>query len=146
MAKTIVGELADLYVKYGGKRSDLKGTETTAEMIDAIEQIIETSGGSGETPIFVVNCTMGENSEITTEKTAAEIVTAATDNGKVIVLKVDNVDGNNKTTSFVYPYFVSVDNEGYHSEIYINTGEQTVTFIATATNGTDPFVYEPSQD
>lgn len=43
--KTIVGELKDLFVKFGGNADNLTGKETTAEMIDAIEQLIQTDGG-----------------------------------------------------------------------------------------------------
>ena len=83
MAKTIVGELMDLYVKYGGKRKDLKGTETTAEMIDAIEQIID---GGGSTNDFVVTYTADEGGTITADKTFEEI-TAAIEAGKNVSAK-----------------------------------------------------------
>lgn len=44
MAKTIVGELKDLFVKFGGDAADLTGNETTAEMIDALEKVYEDKG------------------------------------------------------------------------------------------------------
>lgn len=72
MAKTIVGELVDLYVKYGGNRADLTGKETTAEMIDAIEQIV---GGSGSND-FVITYTQGEGDAYTADKTFAQIAAA----------------------------------------------------------------------
>lgn len=40
MAKTITGELIDLYVKYGGDKSTLKGDETIAEMLDYIDNLM----------------------------------------------------------------------------------------------------------
>lgn len=46
MAKTIVGELVDLYVKFGGDPSDLTGKETISEMLDAITKVYQGGGGS----------------------------------------------------------------------------------------------------
>lgn len=40
MAKTITGELIDLYVKYGGDKSALNGDETIAEMLDHIDNLM----------------------------------------------------------------------------------------------------------
>ena len=44
MAKTIVGELKDLYVKMGGSLSDLSANMTTSEILDAIERIYNDKG------------------------------------------------------------------------------------------------------
>ena len=41
MAKTITGELIDIFVKYGGDVSAVNGNETIAEMLDKIDNLME---------------------------------------------------------------------------------------------------------
>lgn len=89
MAKTIVGELVDLYVKYGGSRADLTGKETTAEMIDAIEQIYHDNGDTLPTVTSDDNGKVLSvvNGEWDKANVPAELpAVTAEDNGKVLMV------------------------------------------------------------
>jgi hypothetical protein len=109
MSKTIVGELKDLYVKYGGNLADLKGNETTAEMLDAIEQIMNTGGGLPEVTADDNGKVLSVvNGEWNKADAPAELpAVTSDDNGKVLAVangawgKADASGGNN---DFVVTY------------------------------------------
>lgn len=91
MAKTIVGELKDLYVKFGGNAADVADKLTTSELLDAIEQVYngnndfvvtyrDTGEEGTETGEYILEC----------DKTAQEIQEAYV-NGKTIIAQFEDV-------------------------------------------------------
>lgn len=136
MAKTIVGELKDLFVKFGGDTDNLTGKETTAEMIDAIEQIYEGGGND-----FVVTYTAGEGDAITADKTFAEI-TAAIEGGKSVKAVISGQPLILSTVSESAIEFVNVvvNNDIIIVNVLAHNDEDTISVRTETAGGSNDFV------
>ena len=138
MAKTIVEELKDFYVKLGGTRATVADIQTVSEILDAIEQIYHDDTGEAFAVTFERDGEIGA-ATYTCDKTLAEINAAASDGATVIATCDGSIFAPTLISSTRVEFVtstVSTQTGAYEVlELAITTGEQIAEYVGSYADG-----------